>query len=157
MADGTLRAIEKVRAGDVLSTGAEVKCLVRIECPTGRNSMCELPGGLIATPWHPVSLDGGSSWSFPCELATPRLCVCPAVFNLVLCSGHVAVIEGISCVTLGHGFVGDKREHVYWGTAAVLDDLARFPGWETGFVLFGNCSWERSPVSGLVCGIKVFA
>jgi len=39
-----------------------------------------------------------------------------AIYSFVLESGHIMIINGIECVTLGHGFKGDVVEHDYFGT-----------------------------------------
>lgn len=59
----------------------------------------------------------------------------PAVYNLVLESEHVAMIGGMPCATLGHGIVGPVIGHPFWGTRAVLDELATHSGWASGRVV----------------------
>ena len=44
------------------------------------------------------------------------------------------VIGGVECVTLGHNFTGDVVGHEYFGSSAILEDLAQTAGWETGLV-----------------------
>lgn len=120
MADGCLKPIEQLRKGDLVSSvgGASVPvtCVVK---HSGTQAV-RLPGsGLCITAWHPIRVEG--RWCFPIDLATEALaaaptasqaaalassCVCtpPAVYNLVLGSGHTVMVEGAEAVTLGHGF-----------------------------------------------------
>ena len=39
-----------------------------------------------------------------------------------------------SQVTLGHGFQEPVAQHPFYGTSAVVEDLAAFPGWDQGYV-----------------------
>ena len=142
--------LDAVRAGDVLATAdggaARVRCVVATECEGGRALLVQLPGGgPTLTPWHPVRDNNNSSnaaaggrWRFPLMIAggTQAVRACPYVLNLVLDRCHELLVDGVACVTLGHGLQGDAVvEHAYWGTAAVVADLSRFPGWQRGFVL----------------------
>ena len=43
-------------------------------------------------------------------------------------------VNGICCVTLGHGLKGENVEHDYFGTEKVVNDLKRFESFEAGFV-----------------------
>ena len=131
-----------MRAGDLLATAdggaARVRCVVATECEGGKALLVALPGGgPTLTPWHPVrdAATGGGRWRFPLMLGTQAVRACPYVINLVLDRCHEVMVDGVACVTLGHGLKGDVVEHAYWGTAAVVADLSRFPGWRQGFVL----------------------
>ena len=112
-------------------------CVVATECEGGKALLVALPGGgPQLTPWHPVrDAAAGGRWRFPLMLGKQAVRACPYVINLVLDRCHEVIVDGVACVTLGHGLKGDVVEHAYWGTAAVVADLSRFPGWERGFVL----------------------
>merc|ERR1712217_722232 len=100
-------------------------------------SRCEGVGGsLYLTPWHPVRVR--NTWRFPCDVHLPQLRPCMAIYNLVLDSQHVAVLNGVECVTLGHGFTGPVVEHAFYGTEAVLDALRGCSGWDQGFIRIGS-------------------
>ena len=73
------------------------------------------------------------------------------LFNVVLDSSHVLEIEGIECITLGHGFTGDVVGHDYFGTNRVLDDLRSLPGWDEGTVTVRG--FIRDVKTKLVTGI----
>ena len=77
----------------------------------------------------------GEGWAFPAEVGTPSVRPCAHVYNFVLeGSDRVLRVNGVGCVTLGHGLEGAVGGHAYYGTAAVLRDLQRRPGWEQGYV-----------------------
>ena len=59
----------------------------------------------------------------------------PLVYNFVLSTGHILVVDGVACCTLGHGLKGDVIEHAFYGTQAVVNDLKAFPGWTSGVVV----------------------
>eukprot|EP00727_Mastigamoeba_balamuthi_P013616 m51a1_g8878 hypothetical protein (819) ;mRNA; r:629058-631912 len=155
LADGTQRPVRDLRRGDAVWTPqgpARVVCLVCMRCAGGRAELCSVGGcGLLATPWHPVLVAG--AWVFPADVARAELVACEAVYNVVLERGHVARVGGVQAVTLGHGFSGDVREHAYWGTAAVLGDLAAMQGWDEGCVELGPDCVVRDAKTSLVCRI----
>ena len=67
------------------------------------------------------------------------------MYNLVLDRNHVPLVNGVGCVSLGHGIEHDPvARHAYWG-AAVLADLAALPGWADGRVLLAHA--ERAPTA----------
>jgi len=157
LADGGLRRLDELRAGDTLwapgGGRAEVACVVRTRAPGGRFLLVELPGGLRLTPHHPVFVDG--AWQFPADLAPAREMPCEAVFSFVLEEGASALfVEGVPCVSLGHGLQdGDVRHHFFGCRAAVERDLAKFPGFEDGLVDLPPGAPLRDPETGLVCGL----
>lgn len=125
--------------------------MVRTLCPTGTQQLVRLPNNdaLAATPWHPIRYAG--QWTFPVHVGRMATEPCAAVYNFLLDAGHVMVIGGVECCTLAHGVTGDVREHVYWGTQAVLADLAALPGWAAGHITIGVPQTLRSAETGLVC------
>ena len=57
------------------------------------------------------------------------------LYNLVLEDTHVAYVENIECITLGHGVQDDSvATHDYYGTNKVIDDLKAIRGFDDGFV-----------------------
>jgi len=163
MANGAKKLIRDIAKGDMVQSvngPAEVLCVIKTHCmkagKAGIEDLIVFPSGLKITPFHPVRVDG--KWSFPGDLHPWQLDTpCDAVFNFVLSQGHVMMIEGVECVTLGHGFTEPVVSHKYFGTERVVSDLQRMPGWNKGLVeLFpalcqdGKCMVRDK--DGLVCG-----
>ncbi len=117
---------------------ARVRCVVRIACPGGRARLVTLPGcGLQLTEWHPVLDAATGRFRFPAHLGAPAAVRrCAHVYNLVLAPAAepVPLVNGVGCVALGHGLRGPVVGHAYYGTGAVLKDLAQQPGWREGRV-----------------------
>jgi len=123
MADGSVRKVSEVQAGDRVllatepqskSLGAEIECVVRTNIKQSIR-LVELDGGLLVTEWHPVKLNQTENkWSFPCEaqFAVIRDDVpCDAVYSFVLkreteskTVGSAAGRSGVRCeLSRGHG------------------------------------------------------
>lgn len=143
--DGSIvkKRMDAVVAGDTLLTPtgqATVRCVVVSQCARGiayfsrLNSIDENEDALELTEWHPV-LDGCGVWCFPAMQGERVVRRCAEVYNLVLDTDHIVVVNGIGCVTLGHGFKGDVVNHDYYGTSRVIDDLRSQDGWANGRVV----------------------
>jgi hypothetical protein len=98
--------------------------------------------GLQITPNHPIRKNG--VWMRPRELQTGEdsRVESSLVFNLVLDRGHILVVNGVDCVTWGHGFKGKDIEHSFYGTRAVVDALSELAGFEDGFVTITDRNWR---------------
>ena len=145
MHDGSLNRVDCVRKGDVVLGGRTVLCVVRTERAQGLS----LVGTLLVTDWHPIRV--GQEWAFPCMVAGATVAYAEMVYNFVLDKGHEVTIEGVACVTLGHGLEGPVVSHAYFGTGRVVDDLRGMPGWADGLV--GLVGTLRGTADGLVCGL----
>ena len=52
--------------------------------------------------------------------------------------GSTITINGIQCITLAHGLLGDEiASHPFFGTRAVEKELKKCQGWGRGFIHFG--------------------
>ena len=85
----------------------------------------------MLTKGHPVRIDG--VWRKPEDVGIPTPNPSNMVWNFVLESNHILLVNGMECCTLGHGFQEDGVRDEYWGSR-VLDDLSRMPGWLQGHV-----------------------
>ncbi|CAF0863175.1 unnamed protein product [Didymodactylos carnosus] len=151
--DGQTKPINKIQRGDILNGGARVVCVVETLCDGGTIGMIKFDqSGLLITPWHPVRING--KWSFPDDIGKKIEVKCKSVFNLILDSGHIALINGIECVTLGHGFKEEVVAHEYYGTTKVLDDLREFDDFDEGHVMIKRQYIKRDPKTGLVHGMQ---
>jgi len=163
MGDGSTKQVCKVAAGDFVYTGqleepVKVLCVVKTEVRGGKANLVLLEGGLLVTPYHPVKVNG--DWKFPVEIAPVSTYACDAVFSFVLEKAHVMFINRIPCISLGHGFTGNKvLEHSYLGTNAVIEDLKKFEGWSSGIVVLKSENIVRGSQTGSepgkICGIAI--
>jgi len=146
--DGYKRTkIADVRAGDEVCTAsgtAKVRCAVKLHRNqhSASKRLIRFDCGLTITPDHPVYVDG--EWRRPRELGTP-VEHDGWVYNLVLDKCHILIVDGVQCVTFGHGIRGPVVEHAYWGTDMVLKDLAAQPGWDEGFVMVSGSLQVQEP------------
>jgi len=160
MADGSSKCAKDIAKGDRVATldnkQAKVVCVLKTHCRGNQMELVELDGGLIVTPYHPIRIDG--KWCFPCDVKTPTMQQCPAVFSFVLeeeTSHHVMIINGVECVTLGHNYVDDDVvRHPYFGSRKVVDDMRGMRGWDRGLVEVVSGCMIRDEETGLICGIR---
>jgi hypothetical protein len=107
-------------------TTACVRFVVRI-ARDAQKLLCKLPSGLAITARHPIRVDG--VWTLPGELVEAVRVETGAeacVYNVVLDSNHVLVVDGVECITWGHTFTEDSRvAHPYYGSASVVRDLEK--------------------------------
>ncbi len=154
LTNGMAKHVKNLQKGDEIVVGpgmtARVVCLIAM-ATMGEKEMVIL-NGLHITPWHPVRQAG--VWVFPGEIKKPELCYCEFVYNLVLDRYHVARVNGVELVTLGHGLEESAVvKHEYFGTQKVIEDLKRLAGWETGRVNLQRYEVIRDSATGLVKAI----
>jgi hypothetical protein len=133
MADGSLLQVKDLIKGDLVSTpsgSASITCLLMTQQEGSQAELCFLPGGLVITAWHPVQHNG--LWVFPCDLVSPKLSLCDAVYSLVIDQEHIVTINGVKVICLGHGYEEGILKHEYFGTQKVIDDLKSMPGYDEG-------------------------
>jgi hypothetical protein len=159
MPDNSFRLVKDIRKGDYVKLpngeSAQVICVTRTTLnPRDKVPLVLLGSSLIITPWHPVLMN--NKWSFPCQIGKPwNMTITTEVFNFILEKGHIMTVNGIDCVTLGHGFIDDVVKHSYFGTEEVINDLKSMPGWQTGFIDLDSISTRRDPETGLVTGYLI--
>jgi hypothetical protein len=143
MADDSRKAIHDCVAGDRVWTPsgpARIRAVVVCNTKTPSQPMVQL-GNLCITPWHPVYVN--YHWQFPTAIMPYTSRLIQTVYNVVLDSGHVVDIEGVQCVTLGHGIKGPVVEHTFFGTEEVIECLKKLPGWDIGRPTFKNLGTIR--------------
>jgi len=69
MLNGTTKFVKDLKKGDTIATpgnssGATIICVVKTKTWQGRERMCELNGGLMITPGHPIRWKS-KEWIFP--------------------------------------------------------------------------------------------
>ena len=88
--------------------------------------------------WHFPAVCGASSVSVAGERDAAAAADVEWVVNFVLDRSHVLMVEGVPCVTLGHGRLEPVAAHPFWGTEAVVDALRGCDGWQEGHVVLGS-------------------
>ena len=106
------------------------------------------------TPYHPVRIAG--EWKFPISIQAPKPVKCDYVFNLVVDQGHVVSINGIECVTLGHGFTNNSViSHPYFGTEKIIEDLKLMKGFNDGIIEMNRYRIKRNPNTGMITTLSI--
>jgi hypothetical protein len=82
MLDGSLKRCDEIVSGDVVHSGATIKCVIQTICVSGKQSLVRLSSSLRATPWHPVCVN--NKWTFPIHLQKARVEDCTATWNFIL-------------------------------------------------------------------------
>ena len=117
--------VSELQRGDsVLARGGEyvrVECVVRFKRPV-HSTLVHLADGPTLTGDHPVCVHG--RWQLPRALAAEGFAEVVEgldfVYNVLLCSVHVIVVEGYECATLGGGVCGYGRNNAF-GTDQMVD------------------------------------
>lgn len=155
MADGSFKLVRDCRKGDEVRTcegKSKIRCVVKtLVAP--ETELCELPSGLLLTPWHPIRVN--NEWVFPSSVAAITTRKCEAIYSFIVDSHHSMFIEGVEAVCLGHNFKdNDVIRHPYFGSQAVIRDLQGFEGWEDGLIVFENECLQRNDETGLLFKFK---
>jgi len=155
-----LQTIGTLERGSLVLTpsgkSVKVSCVVVSRCHRGTAFFSEFPEGLRITPYHPVRSNG--LWMFPQDLHPVYEAPCSYVYNLVVEDEHIVLVNGVECVTLGHGFTDSAViQHDYLGTHKVVDDLRRCEGWASGRVFVERMvrGGEKKNVCGLVEAVPI--
>jgi len=155
MGDLQTRSVRHIKKGDVVATpygqSARVQCVIKTLCRGNRAFLVRFEEGLLITPYHPVCVD--QQWKFPCDLHPVREMETDGVYSFVLDSGHVMVINGVQCVSMGHDLQSPGVKHPYFGSQQIVDDLKRQPGWEEGLIVLREGQLARDS-SGLIGSIQ---
>lgn len=128
---------------------AVVKCVAKIP-RDARKPLISFAGGLTITKRHPIRLNG--EWTLPCQAKDTTQVANPSgfVYNFVLDSDHIVLVNGIECVTWGHGLTSPMVKHAFYGTDAIIRYLSTLPGYSTGFVTLPvTCCWPHTGTNGL--------
>ena len=137
--DGSYLPVRSITRGHIIKTidsnniesKSTVVCVIKSLVPSGIISMCNINGMLI-TPWHPILVD--NKWVFPINVAQETQVELDCVYNIVLDTNHIIMINFTPVVTLGHGFIDEVVAHPYYGTQQIINDLSRMNGWDIGLI-----------------------
>lgn len=160
LASGRTVPVRALRRGsEVLTPLGPRKVAAVLVTPVAGEVLCRV-GGLLVTPWHPVSLDGGRTWAFPAQLATSAVRYTGCIYSLLLqpdriSTAHAVHVGGVWGVTLGHGVTmgSDARAHSFFGDFRAVAKSLRSVGMRrNGLVVGGGI--RRDEKSGLVAGFR---
>jgi len=151
MADGSFKLVRDCVKGNEVRTCegfSTIRCVIKtLVAP--ETELCELPSGLLLTPWHPVRVK--NEWVFPSSLAAITTRKCQAVYSFILDAHHSMFIESTEAVTLGHNFKDNAViRHPYFGSQAIIQDLQNYQEWEAGLIVFENDCMQRNEETGLL-------
>ena len=126
------RRVRELRRGDQLVSGAVVLAVVVIHMPA-KSRLCVI-NGVRLSPWHPVATRD-SDWHFPASVTPIVTQPIDYLYNVVLSHHHIITINGLNCITLGHGIAHHPvLSHPFFGTQSVIDALRRLPSTEGGHI-----------------------
>ena len=119
--NGRVTAITDVKKGDMIATAdglATVKLVAKI---ARTKPLLRLENGLTITKKRPIRV--GGLWMLPqalpgVEVENPT----GVVYNFVLDRSHIVLVDGVECITWGHGLEDPVVRHEYYGTEAVVRD-----------------------------------
>lgn len=157
MSDGTRKLVKNLVKGDRVlcepsGKMSEVVCLLVMETPSDPIPVVVFPEGLKITPRHLIFMDG--KWTKACDRGRAHLIKCRYVYNIMLNHDSTVIVNGVTCITLGHGKQGEVQ-HEFWGN---WDRLTRTmgeidpEGFEHGQVHVGGTI--RDTTTGRVCGFR---
>lgn len=128
--------------GNSIPGGARVLCV--IEARDLAVDITYINHGLRITPNHPIRHEENEQWIHPRQVSSSTS-VADVVFNVVLDTGAAAFRVGNRvCVSLGHMILNDPvASHKYLGTDAVMQDLRKCRGWESGHIIMSGAWLSR--------------
>ena len=153
MADGTEQDVSTLQPGDRVAGGHQIRCVIKtlidgipiVRLGRGR--------GAGFTLYHPILLED-NTWGHPCTVGHSEKSDAKALYNFILWTGHILILNGVRTCTMAHEFTGDPIiEHAYFGLRVpgrrnIMDDLSVSPGFETGYVVWSNVQVENDPETG---------
>jgi hypothetical protein len=129
-------AISRLKAGNLVQVAggdyARVKCVVEIfDDP---KTLLVMKSGLSITAKHPIRIHG--KWHYPMTLDCIQGTInSDIVYNVVLESCHIMLVNGMECCTWGHNLDDDSViSHPFYGTNQIIDHLQSCSGWKEGHI-----------------------
>ena len=142
MKDSSYKKVEDIKQGDSIRidnvTTTTIKYILKTITKNGKCPLVKFPTGLKITKWHPVYYYG--KWAFPGNIIEEKEEECEAVYSFVLEDHHVAIINQIPCICLGHNFTDEVLRHPYFGTNKIVEDLEKME-MEKGVITLGEKWW----------------
>lgn len=154
------RPIRDLRVGDWVVSANQESAKIRFitRFVNHKSHITQLSNTLTISAYHPVrrymALPYGYTpeWEFPCDIAGASI-ETHDLYNLVLENGSVIYTPSHECVVFGHGlFTNDIVSHDYFGTNAIVDDIAEENEKQggNGFVIVHRLQEIRDSTTGKV-------
>jgi hypothetical protein len=160
MADGTHKRCDQIQPGDIAAPDYKVRCVIKTLVPHANivqlGTQTGDAGGF--TLWHPVYVDG--KWQHPADIGKIQQVATDAIYNFVLETGHVLLINGIMTCTMAHDLTANEViDHPYFGKRRpgirnIMDDLSADPGWAAGYIVWKNVQVEHDATTGFINGMR---
>ena len=158
MYDNSVKKVSEIKKGDRVKnmngdSYATILCVLKSKTPSPIVKLCEM-NGMYITPYHPVRVKG--EWKFPIDIKSPQDVACDYVYNLVVDQGHVVSINGVECITLGHGFTDNSVvSHPYFGTDQIVKDLSSMKGYDLGMIEMNKYDLKRDPNTKMIISLSI--
>ena len=150
MGNNSNKIVSSLVKGDVVFGGFKINCVVKTIVQ--REIEVVNLSNMFITPWHPVYYE--DKWNFPINIKSSEKVYLDYIYNIVLETGHIMIINNIQVVTLGHNFTNNKVvQHDYYGSDKVISDLKKFDGYYDGLVILDKLLVSRGQ-NGHVISIK---
>lgn len=150
--DNSTKLVKNIRKGDLIMTPngpSTVKCVLKLKF----DKLMKIINinGLLVTQFHPVFYN--NTWFFPIDIAESNDVYIDELYDFVLDSNHIAIINDIHVVCLGHQFTDDIVYHEYFGKK-IISDLETHPNWNDGYINLRNYSFLRDPDTNQVINLS---
>lgn len=107
-----------------------VQCTITQQLSGVKVPLCAVTPRCVVTSHHPVWLPNGDTWQLPHAITQPREEPLSTLYNFVLAEPqHAVLVDGVRCITLGHGLSQPEVKHPVWGGNAILRYLEAQPGY----------------------------
>lgn len=136
MADGSEKMAKELLKGDLIATPdgtpAKICAVIKFNSHNGYHDLCKVNKNLFITHKHPIFWKG--DWVFPKSIKSQRTVACDAVYNLITENVHIAIVNGVPAILMGHSYQEGILKHPYLGSQEIRDDFAAMPGWDEGWI-----------------------
>jgi hypothetical protein len=163
MADGSHKRCDQIQPGDIAAPDYKIRCVIKTL--VSHADIVQL-GSQIGEPtetggftlWHPVYVS--KAWQHPADIGKIQRVATDAIYNFVLESGHVLMINDIMTCTMAHDFTANSViDHPYFGKRRpghrnIIDDLSADPGWVDGYIVWKNVKVEHDATTGFINGMR---
>jgi hypothetical protein len=139
-----LKLAHTLKKGDVIEgpnkNPVKISCVIKKEVPYIKdfyynytaNFVSIGKGGLLA-PYHPIKLN--NKWVSPVTLGALYRYDADYVYNFVLDTDHVLIVNNIECATIGN------NQNSY--SSEIITNLSQLDGWNTGLITLNNNKQEQ--------------